>query len=171
MDLAYQHGFGNTTLAHIAKKAKVPVGNVYYYFKTKEEIADAIIEQRISELLAAQSELGKLRNAKERLCGLVSLWLRHQEAVAKFGCPIGTFCTELSKEGGKSAQAASKIFANLLTWIEAQFSECCGKNAAQGNALHLLSSLQGVTVLAHCSKNPALLKMESDRLARWINSL
>ena len=33
--LAYLHGFRTTSLADIAEAAKVPVGNVYYYFKTK----------------------------------------------------------------------------------------------------------------------------------------
>jgi len=27
----------------------VPVGNVYYYFKTKEELAEAVVERRLGE--------------------------------------------------------------------------------------------------------------------------
>jgi AcrR family transcriptional regulator len=37
--LSYQRGFRETTLADIAEAARVPLGNVYYYFKTKEELA------------------------------------------------------------------------------------------------------------------------------------
>ncbi len=33
--LAYGRGFRETSLADIAEAARVPVGNVYYYFKTK----------------------------------------------------------------------------------------------------------------------------------------
>src|SRR3569833_827143 len=110
VDLSYERGFGNTALADIAKKAKVPAGNVYYYFKTKEEIAEAIIERRLSELLEAQWQLGQLKNTRERLCGLISAWLKQQDQLAKFGCPSGTFCTELSKDGGKPAKNASRIF-------------------------------------------------------------
>jgi len=171
VDLSYQHGFVSTSLADIAKRAKVPVGNVYYYFKTKEAIANAIIEQRFSELLAAQAELGKLPDPRERLCNLVSLWLQHQEAVIKFGCPIGTFCTELNKAGGKSAQKASKIFSTLLTWVEEQFGEFLPKAEAQIDAVQFVSSLEGVTVLANSLKKPALIKMESARLLQWIRSL
>ena len=47
--LAYRHGFRETSLADIAEAAKVPVGNVYYYFKTKDEIGEAIVEQRLLE--------------------------------------------------------------------------------------------------------------------------
>ncbi len=52
VDLAYQNGFGATSLADIAREAKVPLGNVYYYFKTKDEIGEAIVELRLAELSA-----------------------------------------------------------------------------------------------------------------------
>ena len=42
----HRHGFNLTTLADIAKEAKIPLGNVYYYFKTKDELGDAIVEHR-----------------------------------------------------------------------------------------------------------------------------
>ena len=40
----YRHGFRTTSLADIAEAAKIPVGNVYYYFKTKDEIGRPIVE-------------------------------------------------------------------------------------------------------------------------------
>ena len=39
--LIHQQGFHLTTLADIAQEADVPLGNVYYYFKTKEAIGEA----------------------------------------------------------------------------------------------------------------------------------
>ena len=45
--LTHRHGFRTTSLADIAEEAKVPVGNVYYYFKTKDEIGEAIVQQRL----------------------------------------------------------------------------------------------------------------------------
>ena len=47
--LAYGRGFRETSLADIAEAARVPVGNVYYYFKTKEELAEAVVERRLEE--------------------------------------------------------------------------------------------------------------------------
>ncbi|MBI3606932.1 MAG: TetR/AcrR family transcriptional regulator [Nitrospirae bacterium] len=44
--LVQQQGFNQTTLADIALKSKVPLGNVYYYFKTKDDIGHALIEHR-----------------------------------------------------------------------------------------------------------------------------
>jgi AcrR family transcriptional regulator len=48
--LAYQNGFGATSLADIAREAEVPLGNVYYYFKTKDEIGEAIVELRLADM-------------------------------------------------------------------------------------------------------------------------
>ena len=50
----YLYGFGNASLADIAKEARIPLGNVYYYFKTKDKIGNAIVRRltRIPETIA-----------------------------------------------------------------------------------------------------------------------
>jgi len=42
--LLHQQGIERTTLAEIATAADVPAGNVYYYFKTKDDVIAAVIE-------------------------------------------------------------------------------------------------------------------------------
>ena len=170
-NLAHQHGFGNTTLADIAREAKVPPGNLYYYFKTKEEIGEAIVERRLSELQAAQQELGKVATPRERLCRFVLISIEQREMLAQHGCPIGSFCSELNKEGGLLARKASRPFADLLMWTEAQFREFCSRGEARGHAVHLMSAIQGATLLANCAKDSDLIKMEAKRLVDWIRSL
>src|SRR5260221_13328335 len=65
--LAYRHGFRTTSLADIAEAAKVPVGNVYYYFKTKDEIGDAIVDQRLLEFRALREHWERAGYPKGRL--------------------------------------------------------------------------------------------------------
>ena len=44
-DLVYRLGAERTTLADIARAADVPLGNVYYYFRTKDDIfARAVVD-------------------------------------------------------------------------------------------------------------------------------
>ena len=38
-----EQGIEKTTLADIAQAADVPVGNIYYYFKTKDELVRAVV--------------------------------------------------------------------------------------------------------------------------------
>src|SRR6202790_3239867 len=63
--LAYQNGFEATSLADIAREAKVPLGNVYYYFKTKDEIGEAIVELRLAQLSARPQRWDAAGSAKE----------------------------------------------------------------------------------------------------------
>lgn len=169
--LAYRRGFGKTSLADIAKDAKVPLGNVYYYFKTKEEIGAAIVEQRLDELSALLQELDKAKAPEDRLCGFVQMALDNRNTVARGGCPIGTFCSEVHKERGALSKKAAAIFAQLLTWLQSQF-EALGKGTeSQGCAVNLISALQGVAVLAQNFNDPRMVEMEAKHLKEWIRTL
>jgi TetR/AcrR family transcriptional regulator, transcriptional repressor for nem operon len=167
----YRHGFANTALADIAKQARVPLGNIYYYFKTKDEINDAIIEQRVSRFRKLLHELDKADSPKERLCGFVQIKINNRETLARSGCPVGTLCSELHKNGGAVAQKSRVLFTEALAWMEAQF-RAIGKGAdSRGLAVHLLSATQGVSVLAHTFHDPGMIASEAARLKQWIRSL
>lgn len=169
--VTYRHGFGNTALADIAKEARVPLGNLYYYFKTKDQIGDAIVERRVSRFRRLLEELDKADSPKERLCGFVQIKINNREGLARSGCPVGTLCSELHKHGGAVAKKSTVLFAEALTWMEAQF-KALGKEAdSRGLAVHLLSATQGVSVLAHTFHDPSMIVMEAARLKQWICAL
>jgi AcrR family transcriptional regulator len=169
--VTYQHGFGRAALADIAKEARVPLGNVYYYFKTKDEIGDAIVELRVSRFKKLLQELDKADSPKERLCGFVEIKIKNRETLARSGCPVGTLCSELHKDGGAVAKKSTALFAEALAWMEAQF-KALGKGAdSRGLAVHLLSATQGVSVLAHTFHDPGMIEIEAARLKQWIRAL
>jgi AcrR family transcriptional regulator len=169
--LAYRHGFRTTSLADIAEAATVPVGNVYYYFKTKDEIGEAIVEQRLLESRVLQQKWHHAGSPKERLYACVENTLGNRDVLARGGCPIGTLCSELNKDGGPLAEKARVLFAETLAWIADQFRAIGQGDNSRKLAVHLLSALQGVSVLAHGSCDPDLVVMETSRLKEWINTL
>jgi AcrR family transcriptional regulator len=171
MGLAYQNGFGATSLADIARKAKVPLGNVYYYFKTKDEIGEAIVKQRLGELSAQRQQWSEAGSPKDRLCACVQGVFENKDFLAQYGCAIGTFCSELHKAGGSVATRATEILAQHLTWIESQFRALGKGKDSNGLAVHLLSAMQGVSVLAHTFHDTGLVATETKRLKSWIQSL
>jgi AcrR family transcriptional regulator len=171
MTVAYRNGFGATTLADIAKEARVPLGNLYYYFKTKDEIGDAIVDLRLSRLRALLQELDKMDSPKDRLCGFVQLKIERREKLARAGCPVGTLCSELHKQGGPVAMRATVLFAEALAWLEAQFKALGKGGDSRGLAVHLLSATQGVSVLAHTFHDPSLIDIEAARLKQWIREI
>jgi AcrR family transcriptional regulator len=52
-DLFAQHGVAATTFAVIAKRAGLTPAMVHYYFKSREQLLDAVVEERIAPLIAA----------------------------------------------------------------------------------------------------------------------
>jgi AcrR family transcriptional regulator len=169
--ITYRQGFGSTALADIAQEARVPLGNIYYYFKTKDEIGGAIVEQRVSRFKKLLQELDKADSPKERLCGFVQIKIKNRQGLARSGCPVGTLCSELHKHGGVVAKKSTALFAEALAWMEMQF-KALGKGAdSRGLAVHLLSATQGVSVLAHTFHDPGMIEMEAARLKEWIRAL
>jgi len=167
----YRLGFGHTALADIAKEAKIPVGNIYYYFKTKDQIGSAIVEMRTSRFRKLLEELQGMGSPKERLCGYVEIKIKNRERLAQSGCPIGTLCSELHKNGGEVAEKSTTLFADALSWMEEQFKALGKGPESPSLAVHLLSATQGASVLAHTFHDPEIITTESERLMAWIRSL
>src|ERR1700757_4055249 len=90
-DLFYRQGIAGTTLAHIAEAAEVPLGNLYYYFKTKDDIVAAVVEARTEEIRAATAALQRRYGSpKARLKALVAMLAASGDTIAEHGCPLGT---------------------------------------------------------------------------------
>src|SRR5262249_224352 len=94
-----------------------------------------------------------------------------REALARAGCPVGSLCAELGKEDTLLAKDAARPLRDLLTWIEAQFAALGREREKAGLALHLLASLQGVSLLANCFRDPAAVIKEAQHLNAWIETL
>src|SRR5690349_20303837 len=140
-ELSYAHGFGHVALADIAQHASVPIGNIYYYFKTKAAIGEAIIALRCAEFEKMRARWDLEPTPEARLKAFVRMTADNRENLARAGCPVGSLCAELGKQDGPLADQAAQPFSNLLGWIEHQF-EALGKSEAKGAlALHLLAAL------------------------------
>lgn len=166
--LIHQQGFNLTTLADIAQEADVPLGNVYYYFKTKEAIGEAVIEKRAAEYSEMLSRLDEISEPSSRLRAFVDTNVEELELIARYGCPIGGLCQELGKQGGSLADQAAKLLHDILQWSEAQFRSLGFADRAEEFALNLVSSIQGMHLLTHTFKDPQLAKRQTDTLLAWL---
>jgi TetR/AcrR family transcriptional regulator, transcriptional repressor for nem operon len=169
--VTYRQGFARATLADIASEARIPLGNVYYYFKTKDDISGAIIERRFSRFKKLLKELDQAPSPKERLCAFVQIKINNRESLARRGCPVGTLCSELHKNRDAVARKSTILFAEALAWMESQFQALGKGPESRALAVHLLSATQGVSVLAHAFHDPALIETEAAHLKAWVLSL
>ena len=169
-ELVYRQGVERPTLAQIAEAANVPPGNVYYYFKTKDELIEAVIESRAAEVRDLLVSLGRRRTPAARLKALARNWLEARELVAAQGCPLGTLSVEVSDHGEGLDGQAMKLFSALIDWSEDQFREM-GCRGAREHALTLLSTVQGAALLSSTFHDSEILVSQVHRLERWIDSL
>ncbi len=169
--LIHQQGFNLTTLADIAQEADVPLGNVYYYFKTKEAIGIAVIEKRAEELAERINAWNEITDPLNRLYALVQDSLNELELTARFGCPVGGLCQELGKQGGGLADLAAKLLHDLLEWSEEQFKSLGFAEKANGHALSLISNVQGMFLLTHTFKDPKLTLRQTEALKAWLETM
>jgi AcrR family transcriptional regulator len=169
--LTYERGFHRTSLADIADASGVPLGNVYYYFKTKEALGDALVDRLGGAYENLRARWEQDADPRRRLEAFVQMTIGNRTRLAKSGCPIGTLCAELHKEPGPLAERAATLFATLLAWLEAQFRAMGKGDESADLALDLLSALQGATLLTHTFHDPRYVTRESTRLVAWLRQL
>jgi TetR/AcrR family transcriptional repressor of nem operon len=169
----HEQGVERTTLADIALAADVPVGNVYYYFKTKDQLVEAAIKAHGSTLEAALSTLDRRRTPQSRLKGLIRLWMDQRELSARYGCPFGTLACELDKRTDGLDRTAAEVLGILADWAERQFRSMGFTHRAEARdlAIALVASYQGISLLTNTFRDPELMVREGRRLERWIDSL
>jgi AcrR family transcriptional regulator len=172
--LLHEQGFHRTTLADVATAAKVPLGNLYYYFKTKDALAEAVIgthEAALRERFAVWTE--KHADPKERLRRLVRAPLDATDAIIQFGCPHGSLCQELEKLGPDAplAKAGARLLAVYLDWGEAQFRELGAGRKSRELAVDLVASVQGTMLLAHTMRSRGLLSRNLRRVEGGLDAI
>lgn len=171
-NLIYQQTFNSTTLADIATQAEVPLGNVYYYFKTKDDILKAVVQKRGSTL---QSQFGdweqQFSDPRERLHAFIDANVGVSQTTAQFGCAMGSLCQELGKGSSELAALAAELLNRTLTWVEAQFKAMGKGEESSVMAKFLVASLQGGSLLTLTFKDPNILQKQSKNLEEWLETV
>ena len=168
--LLLDQGIERTTLAHIAASADVPLGNVYYYFKTKDDVVAAVVASHIAQAKATLHEIEtKHRTPKARLKALVRQFTSHGDQIAETGCPMGTLCSELGKRPDTDL-AQAELMRIPLAWAEHEFRSL-GRSDARELAQQFMAVYEGSALLANTLRDPTILRGASRRLIAWIESL
>ncbi len=166
----HRQGVQKTTIADVATVADVPVGNVYYYFKTKDDLVEAAIEAHAREIQAALASFERHRTPQARLKAFVRSWVDQADVAARYGCPHGCLSQELDKRDDGLDQKAAELLALFVDWTEQQL-RLMGKRDARDLAMTLVATFQGASLLTNSFRDPQILVRQSRRLERWIDSL
>jgi AcrR family transcriptional regulator len=169
--LFYRQGFEHTSFSDIADVVKISRGNFYYHFKSKDEILDAVIDARLANtrtMLERWETEGK--DPADRIRSFIRILIVNRVKIKRFGCPVGTLCTELAKLGHASQAQANELFSLFRTWLRRQFTLLGFEAAADALAMQLLARSQGVATLANAFNDEKFIKTEVEQMCDWLDT-
>jgi len=116
--LFYRRGYEHTSFADIADVVQISRGNFYYHFKTKDEILDAVINARLAatRTMLEQWEI-EGKSPADRIRSFIHILIANRADIKRYGCPVGTLCSELAKLGHASQAEANMLFTLFRTWL------------------------------------------------------
>jgi len=168
--LFYRRGYKQTSFQDISDATGIPRGNVYYYFKTKDEILDAVVSARVADLAAMLSQCeSETDDPRERLRLFTNMLEYNRDDVIQSGCPFGTLSSELAKDEPALQEKSRQAFILIRDWIKQQF-DILGVAKSNDLAMDLLAKLQGVTVMACAFKDVDFIKRSHQEIKDWINT-
>ena len=170
-NLFYQRGYESTSFSDIVKASGLYRGNIYHYFKTKDEILEAVIQQRQTDIRTGLAYWEtQYPDPRARLQAFVAMVSRNTELI-EYGCPIGSLNIEIGKEQRELQQQARVLFDLFRDWLTQQFVALEYKDDAETMGLHLLGRAQGIAVIAQVYHDENVLKRETQMLADWVREL
>ncbi len=168
--LIHVQGFNQTTLSDIARESNVPLGNVYYYFKTKEDIASAVIEERRNELCAMMSNCEQRTDPRERITAMLDGVMCNAEKLVEHGCPIGSLCHELGKTPSALSAKADGLIRTHIEWCTEQFRQM-GCDEPEKLGVRAVAEIQGACLTAQALSDGQVMSEQIARVRDWVNEL
>ncbi|MFQ5354966.1 MAG: TetR/AcrR family transcriptional regulator [Mariprofundaceae bacterium] len=168
--MIHRQGFNKTTLVHIARQSGVPLGNVYYYFKTKDEIASAAIQERRQSIKSAAEKWEQNPDPRKRLLSFLGMVEDMRQTISKYGCPVGSLCQELDKNRTDLTNNADETLHWMINWASGQFLLMGKENAAE-LGLQLVTILQGASLIAHALQDPDIISRQIHQTRTWLQTL
>ena len=163
------HGFATTSMDDVVKESGVAKSNIYYHFKSKDELTLAVLESYISNLqsLFREHVLEKQGTILPKLEHYMSLLI--QELAARDctgGCPLISLMVEAGKANESVRLRLAQFFQQQIQVFTQIFEE--GKSRgeirpdlpASTLASLLTSWLEGILMLASIQKSTSSLRGE-----------
>ena len=170
--LFYSRGYNQTSFSDISDETGIPRGNFYYYFKTKEDILEAVVNARLNEFKTMLQDCeNSTTDPLQRLHALTQFPIQNEDEILQYGCPIGSLSSELVKEQDIEISHVSltSVFDLLKSWIEGQLNALGQTSRSEEMAKDLLAKMQGVIIIANVYKDADYLHRGISDIQDWLN--
>ncbi|HEX7735563.1 MAG TPA: TetR/AcrR family transcriptional regulator [Ktedonobacteraceae bacterium] len=174
-NLFLTRGFACTSMDDVVKQSKVSKSNIYYHFKSKDELALAVLEYHITALQRLLYEQAGKQEATllqriERYTDLLIQELVERDCAG--GCPLISLMVEAGKTNEVVRARLDQFFQQqiqqltLFLEMSQRSGEIRGDLPARALAALITSWVEGMLMLASIQKSASSLREERDALLR-----
>ena len=177
--LIHVHGYNHTSLDDVLRDSGVGKGNFYYYFKSKEDLGYAILDQIIGSFLERTLEpcfsdpegqaLAQIR------CFLDRLLEAQRAGNCVGGCPLGNLAAELSDVHEGFRARLDSVFGAWRERLTEVLRTAQSRGTVDGTcrpeavADFLVASLEGAILLAKLTKDIAVMEQCVAETKRYLS--
>lgn len=168
--LFWQQGYDATSLSDIARASDVPLGNIYYYFRSKADFAMAVADIFVSETEMTLAEIEQESDKpKERLSLLVARLARSLKSRVSHGCPIAFAVRDFSVSAPEASGRAGESFSLLSGFIARELGRTgIRPSLALATARGAVAEWQGGMMLAFALKDASVLSESFRRMEQML---
>lgn len=172
-ELFHRHGYEAVSLYDIAAAAGMKQGHVYYYFKTKQELALAVLEDWRAKTTALFIELGTIKEPRRQIMQFLDHAADASPIYSKWGCPIASLSASMAAIAPRPRKdRLQPVYLTHLGFLRAAFKAMgFDDRRAKREAQVLLAGLQGSIHLAHVMGSRALLLDFLNERKTWVQRL
>ncbi len=159
-DLFHLHGYYHTSIDAILRRAEVKKGNLYFHFRTKEEIGYAVVESFADQFgkmfTATTAAASTLREQIHAFFGAMEKY--HVDNHFRGGCPFGNLALEMGDNHPGIADHVDTVFRYFEGQISALVEQAKGRGEVRAEvdsrqvAQFILSTFEGATLITKVRK-------------------
>ena len=177
-ELMHLKGYQATTLDDVLRESGVGKGNFYYYFKSKEDLGYAILDQVIAAFLERTldpcfSDPSTSRLAQIR-CFLGRVLTAQRERNCVGGCALGNLASELSDVHEGFRARLSGVFSVWRERLTGALADAQAHGSVRPDcrpeavAHFLVASLEGAILMTKLTRDIAVMERCVEELVRYL---
>ena len=178
-ELMLEKGYEDTGIQDILSKIGATKGCIYYYFKSKKEIAVAVIEEVIKpHYQVIWGDFCKAHDPLEALCSTIDkIFENAAERLSKTGCPLGNLILEISAKDDVLANHTKGVIRLWRSFLESGFKKAKKKEIIPADCNisslsdFIIASFEGCVMMSKSNQSKETLKNCFDSLKKYILSL
>lgn len=147
----WEQGFAGTSIADIASEAGVPQGNMFYYYRTKADLALAVADVFVEETQSLITEAEEAATEPRlRIRFLLRRLGQSNRSRVENGCPISAAVRDFRRAAPEASTRAGQSFELIVSFIARELQKTGPRpSIALARARSMVVEWQGGIALAH----------------------